>query len=339
MKHLTLRAPQDFLLKDLEAGFFASLDELGLIAASGEDAVTFIHGQLSNDIQRLGRSEARMAGYSTPQGRLLATFLAWKTPEGILLQLPREILSSLQKRMQMYVLRAKVKLEDASERHALIGLGGAKAAEALAAWFPQLPSAPYGRVDTEAGTLIRVADAFGAPRYQWIAAPEAAEAAWQELSARLTPAPSSAWRLGDILAGVPQIGAATQDKFVAQMVNLELVGGVSFTKGCYPGQEIVARTQYLGKSRRRMLPAFVDMPAGGEASAAVAGCEVYSEADPGQPCGTIVNAERMDAERIACLVSLRLDVLDHGAIRLGSPHGPVLQLGDLPYELPEPPAR
>lgn len=324
-------------MSDLEGGFFARLDHLGLIAVTGDDAVPFIHGQLSNDIERLGRAQARMAGYSTPQGRLLATLLAWKTAGGVMLQLPREILPSLQKRLQMYVLRARVKLEDASERLSIIGLGGTGAAGALATWFPQLPDAPYGRVDGEAGTLIRTADAFGTPRYQWIASPETADSILPALASSLAPTQSGAWRLGDILAGVPQIFAATQDRFVAQMVNLEVVGGVSFTKGCYPGQEIVARTQYLGKSRRRMLPAFADVATSGDIGLAVAGSDVFSEADPGQPCGTVVNAERMDAGHIACLVSLRLDLADRGMLRLGSAQGPILQLGKLPYDLPEPP--
>ena len=321
-------------MAELEAGFAARLDDLGLIAVSGADAVTFIHNQISNDVERLGPTEARLAGYSTPQGRLLATFMAWRNSESVLLQLPREILPMIQKRLQMYVLRAKVKLEDASDRHMLIGLGGRSAADVLRSWFDQLPDAPYRRVDGEHGTLIRVADAFGSPRYQWIASPESAESAWPSLTQALAHAPAGSWRLADILAGVPRIAVATQDKFVAQMVNLELVGGVSFTKGCYPGQEIIARTQYLGKSRRRMLLAFAELEHADTHT--LAGSDVYSDGDPGQPCGAVVSAEAMDT-RMACLISLRLDLVEGGQLRLGSAQGPVLAVGTLPYALPEPP--
>jgi hypothetical protein len=319
----------------LKTGFVARLDDLGLISASGADAVNFIHGQLSNDIEHLSQAEARLAGYSTPKGRLLATLLVWKASDGLLMQLPAEILPALQKRLQMYVMRAKVALADASGELVILGLGGARAAEALSPWFPALPAAPYARADAEAGTLIRVADAFGAPRYQWIATAETADKAWPGLTAILAAAPRTAWQLADIDAGVPQITAATQDLFVAQMVNLEIVGGVSFKKGCYPGQEIIARSQYLGKNKRRMLPAFIDLPEGGDAARASAGSDVYSEADPEQPCGTIVNATPLNGGRIACLVSLKHDMIEKGSIRLGSAEGPALHLGELPYALPD----
>lgn len=322
----------------LKAGFVARLDDLGLISVSGADAINFIHGQLSNDIERLKQSEARLAGYSTPKGRLLATLLVWKTPDRILMQLPREILTALQKRLQMYVLRAKVSLEDVSNQYVMLGLGGRLASEALAFWFASLPAEPYAKVDAKAGTLIRVADAFGAPRYQWIASAETANSAWPRLIATLHALDDSAWRLGDIDAGVPQITAATQDQFVAQMVNLEVVGGVSFKKGCYPGQEIIARSQYLGKTTRRMLPALIELPADGGATTAFAGSDVFSKSDPGQPCGMIVSAERCDAGRITCLVSLKLDMIEKGSIHLGSADGPALHFGVLPYALPDAPA-
>jgi folate-binding protein YgfZ len=184
-------------------------------------------------------------------------------------------------------------------------------------------------VDSEAGSLIRVADADGQPRYQWIAPRDIAQQAWPQITRALPPAPPSAWRLTEIAAGIPMVLAATQEHFVPQMVNYELVGGVNFRKGCYPGQEVVARSQYLGKLKRRMLPATV---AGADAAP---GAEVFAAADPEQPCGEIVNAEAVDGGA-RCLVELKTAVLEHGALHLGSAAGPRLAIGSLPYALTDP---
>jgi tRNA-modifying protein YgfZ len=227
----------------------------------------------------------------------------------------------------MFVLRAKVKLADASDTHAILGLGGRAAAALLTAWFPALPPTPYSVAQSDAGTLIRVADAFGAPRYQWIASPELAEKAWSAVSAALTPVGASAWCLADIHAAIPQITQVTQEQFVPQMINFEVIGGVNFKKGCYPGQEIVARSQYLGKLKRRMLPATVD------ADSVKAGGEVFSSADPDQPCGMIVNAESNLQGGIDCLVELKTAALDAGTVHAGSASGPLLKFGTLPYAL------
>lgn len=310
--------------------FVAPLASLGLIAASGEEAAHFLHSQLTNDVEHLGMADARLAGYCTPKGRLLATLLIWKTEEAILLQLPRQILAPLQKRLQMFVLRAKVKLADVSGQYVILGLAGAKAGAALGRWFDALPPAPYTAAHAAAGTLLRLADSGNAPRYQWITTPETAQQAWLQLTKDLTPAGEPAWRLTEIEAGVPQVTLPTQEQFVPQMINYEVIGGVNFKKGCYPGQEIVARSQYLGKLKRRMLRASV------AALDARAGAEVFSSADPGQPCGRIVNAERSAPQRMECLVELKVAALDNGTLHLGSAAGAELTIGTLPYDLPEP---
>lgn len=315
-------------LNELPRGFVAPLADLGLIAATGDDAASFLHNQLTNDVEHLGAQEARLAGYCSPKGRLLATLLMWKSSDAILLQLPRQIQPAVQKRLQMFVLRSKAKLNDVTDGHAILGLGGPPAAEVLSQWFPLLPGAPFAKADTDAGSLIRVADAFGEPRYQWIAPLAVAEQAWPELMKKLTPVGTQVWRLTDIHAGMPQITQPTQEQFVPQMVNFELIGGVNFKKGCYPGQEIVARSQYLGKLKRRMLLATL------ESNAAAAGMEVFSSADPDQPCGMVVNAERNLHGGADCLVELKIAATEDGSIHLGSAQGPVLKFGTLPYPLP-----
>ncbi|HEY4317234.1 MAG TPA: folate-binding protein [Herbaspirillum sp.] len=318
------------------ADFAAALTGLGLLAFDGADAAPFLHNQLTNDVEHLGAGEVRLAGYCTPKGRLLATMLLWKTGETIMLALPRALLPAIQKRLQMFVLRSKVKVQDLSNQQAMIGLAGERAAAALQAWFPELPAAPYAKIDNASGTLMRLADGAGdIARYQWIAANAPAVDAWPRLAAALPVAGETAWALGDIQAGVPQITLATQEKFVPQMINFELIGGVNFRKGCYPGQEIVARSQYLGKLKRRMLLASVDQADSAAVEAIRPGVDIFSSADPEQPCGMIVNAAITGDGGISCLVEIKLAAQEGGAIRAGSAAGPLLHFNSLPYSLAE----
>ncbi|QJQ01560.1 CAF17-like 4Fe-4S cluster assembly/insertion protein YgfZ [Herbaspirillum rubrisubalbicans] len=309
--------------------FMAPLTGLGLIAATGEEAASFLHGQLTNDVQHLDSNAARLAGYCSPKGRLLATLLIWRDAQTIYLQLPRSLQPAIQKRLQMFIMRAKAKLADAGTEYAVLGLVGPAAANALAEWFPVLPAAPYDKLDNSHGSLIRMADAAGSARYQWIAPVDTLTAAWPKLTQHLKPSASLAWRLADIRAGVPGILAATQEQFVPQMINFELIGGVNFKKGCYPGQEIVARSQYLGKLKRRTMLATID------SAAAQAGQEVFAAADPGQPCGMVVNAEALDDSHALALVEMKLAAADD-TVHLGAADGPALHFHALPYELADP---
>lgn len=313
--------------------FMTPLTDCGLIAAAGADAPTFLHNQLTNDVAHLGLAEARLAGYCTPKGRLLASLLIWKSSDDILLQLPRSLQGAIQKRLQMFIMRAKATLRDAADTRVQLGLAGPAAAAVLANWFDALPGGPYRKVDADAGTLIRLADtgdsggalAAGVARYVWIADVQTLEDAWPTLAGVLQPAGANAWTLAGIRAGVPVITPATQEKFVPQMINFEAVGGVNFQKGCYPGQEIVARSQYLGKLKRRMQPASV-------AAIAAAGMEVFADDDPGQACGMVVNAAAIDTDSSACLVEIKLAALDF-PVRLGASDGPLLTFQALPYAL------
>ena len=308
--------------------FFALLDHLGHISFSGDDAAHFLHNQLTNDVEHLGPDHVRLAGYCSPKGRLLASLLVWREPENIIMQLPRELQAGIQKRLQMYVLRAKVKLHDATADTVVFGLVGDTAAAVLQRWFTALPMACFDKIDNAFGNLMRLRDAEGKMRWQWrMSAVIAAEVA-PTLCAQMSHADASRWRLTDIHAAMPMITAATQEKFVPQMINFEAIGGVDFKKGCYPGQEIVARSQYLGKLKRRMLPASID------AEVAEAGMEVFSNTDAQQPCGMIVNAERGGDQRTYCLVELKLAALEADSIHLGVA-GPALKFAALPYGLPD----
>lgn len=307
-----------------ENTFIAPLGHLGVIAVEGDDAASFLHNQLTNDVLGLNDTTARLAGYCSPKGRLLAAMQVWQSANRILLLLPREILPAIQKRLQMFVMRSKVKLADVSDSTALVGLVNPDAS-LLTPHFPDLPAEAYAMRQGSAGTLIRQPDAIGMTRYLWITSAEQA----QTLLVSVPAASASLWRWSEIQAGIPQITLATQEQFVPQMINFEIVGGVNFRKGCYPGQEIVARSQYLGKFKRRMMLASVN------AANATAGTEVYADSDPGQPCGMLVNAEQGPDDVIACLVEMKLDAIGQ-PVHLGAADGPLLMFSALPYSLPAP---
>jgi tRNA-modifying protein YgfZ len=311
----------------LAVGFVAPVTDQGLIAFTGEESASFLHNQLTNDVERLGAGEARLAAYCSPKGRIMASFLMWRNDDSVFLQLPRAIQAPIQKRLQMFVLRSKTKASDASDNYVTLGLGGGLAEAVLQTWFDVLPDRAFAKIDHPLGTLLRVADAFGAPRYLWLTTPETANMAAPVLADRLVVGGNEAWRLSEIHAGVPQIGPGTQEQFVPQMVNLELLGGVNFKKGCYPGQEIVARSQYLGKLKRRTaLVSIAD-------TSAVPGAEVFAAADPDQPCGMVVNTAPNGEGGVDALVEMKLEAIEQGDVHLGSANGPALAFKPMPYVL------
>lgn len=307
-------------------GFISPLTHLGVLAAVGEDAANFLHNQLSNDVLGLDETSARLAGYCSPKGRLLTTMMVWKTEEAIYLAMPRSLLAAVQKRLQMFIMRSKLKLSDVSDSMILLGLALPKNQASVS--FPLLPTTPYTAQASDAGKLIALPQAQTLSRYLWTGTLQQAMATWTKLAAELPPAPASLWRWSEVLAGTPQITPATQEQFVPQMINFEIIGGVNFRKGCYPGQEIVARSQYLGKFKRRMQLARID------ASEVAPGMEVFASNDAQQPCGMIVNAEHGPDGKLVCLVEIKLDARNE-AVHLGHAQGPLLHFIDLPYALPE----
>jgi folate-binding protein YgfZ len=330
----SLGQPADFgralTVADLSAGFVAIVTDQDLIAVSGDDAPTFLHSQLTNDVEHLSVHDVRLAAYCSPKGRMQASFLMWRNADAVYLQLPRELRAPLQKRLSMFVLRAKATLADASAAPAnevSLGLGGAAAPALLQAWFGALSATPYSKIDHASGTLLRVGDAFGAPRYEWLTTGATALEVLPALRAALALGGNDAWQLSSIHAGVPYISAATQEKFVPQMVNFELLGGVNFKKGCYPGQEIVARSQYLGKLKRRTTLVSVD------SLAVHAGDDVFDLADPDQPCGMIVNAAPNGQGGVDALVEMKLASINQGEVRHGSASGTPLRFLTMPYAL------
>ena len=296
------------------------LSDWGLIRAQGPDAASFLQGQLTQDVLQLPLSQARLAGFCSPKGRLQASFVVWRDAglaDTLYLACSADLLPPTLKRLTMFVLRAKCKLADVSNEWALWGLAGASA---MAGLGDALAAADWAVAPSSNGHVIRLPAAADVPRALLVQPPDAAlpelpalaMADWQWLEAR---------------SGIARIVAATADKFVPQMVNFELTGGVNFQKGCYPGQEIVARSQYRGTLKRRAMVF--------EADAELApGQEVFHSADPAQPAGMVALAARRSGGAAAALVEVKLAALGHGSLHAGSADGPVLRLLPLPYLLP-----
>ncbi|MGI4861479.1 MAG: YgfZ/GcvT domain-containing protein [Janthinobacterium lividum] len=319
-------------------GAYALLDQFGIIDAVGADAADFLHKQLTNDVTHLGADAAAIGGLCSPKGRLIASFLYWReeaaAPAGeqIRLVLAADIREAIQKRLSMFVLRAKVKLGDATPTVALLGLSAPTHAPAplldvLGAYFGALPDAVRGCCTSAAGTLIRLPDAAGHLRFLWALPRTALDGLRPVLDQSLASMPAALWDWLDVQSGEPRITAATQDRFVPQMINFEAIGGVNFRKGCYPGQEIVARSQYRGTVKRRATL--------GHAPLAQAGDEVFDAGDPLQPCGHVVNAAAAPGGGVDCLVELKLSLTADASIHVGSITGPRLTVLGLPYALPD----
>lgn len=310
-----------------QSGVVCRPAHLGLIRVAGEDAGSFLHTQLTNAVDDLAAGTARLAGYCSPKGRLLASFLMWRDEEGIVLQLSADLQPAIQKRLSMFVLRAKAKLSDLTPARAVLGVAGANGAAALQAAGLPAPAEPWASAAAASATVIRLPDGAGLPRWQVVLPAEQADEVQAALSAQLVPVDAVVWDWLEVQAGVPRIAAATQEQFVPQMINLELVGGVSFRKGCYPGQEIVARSQYRGTLKRRMWLIH------GEGDVPGAAMEIFRPEDPEQPCGMVVNAAAAPQGGWDGLAELKIDAAG-GALHLGSAAGSPVRVGELPYAVP-----
>ena len=236
-------------MTDSQATITVPLTQLGLLQVRGADAATFLQGQLSNDVRRLSPVQAQLSSCNSPKGRMLAVLHVFATGEGFLLELHRGVLEAVLKRLRMYVLRSKVELAEATDR-ALLGLAGPRAAAILETLGLPAPAAPLACAWKDDVCVTRRLGE--APRYT-LMVPAAAGAAWQErLGAQAAAAGLDDWKLAELEAGVPTVYPQTQDHFVAQMCNLDALGGISFDKGCYTGQEVIARVHYRGAVKRHM---------------------------------------------------------------------------------------
>jgi len=300
---------------------------LGLIQATGEESGVFLHNLLSNDVAHLPPDSAQWTSFNTAQGRMLANFLLWRGDDGYTLALAADLAPTVLKKLSMYVLRTKVTPSATSPERALIGLAGPTAARSLSRARLPVPEEDMRIASAHGLRVIRINPGM----FVIDATDDDAPTVFDALcAAEATESGTSAWQLATIRAGLPLVTAATQEAFVAQMINYEIVGGVSFTKGCYPGQEVIARTQHLGTPKRRMYRiGFSTTPVG-----IAPGAPLFSPAFDLLPVGAIVAFAPL-ANGGEALAVLRTEcVATHAEIHASIPDGPRVSLLDLPYEVP-----
>ena len=292
-------------------GVTPPLEHLGVIRVLGEDAASFIHGQLTQDFALQKPDQARLAAFLNAKGRMQASFIGIKrAADEILLICSRDLLPQTLKRLSMFVLRAKAKLSDASGDFAIHGLAGSAAPAGAAPWSVSAPGD---------ASVVQLYPADGQPRALLVAPAGSPAPQGQPLSLAL-------WQLSEVRSGVATLTQPIFEAFVPQMVNYESVGGVNFKKGCYPGQEIVARSQFRGTLKRRTYLVHVD------AAELAVGTEVFNANDADQPVGTVVQTAASPNGGLDALVSLQIASAEE-ALHAGSTSGPTLNLQPLPYEL------
>jgi folate-binding protein YgfZ len=288
------------------------LTHLGQLQANGDDVKTFLHTQFTSDINHLGADQVQHSAWCTAKGRMQASFIVWRDGENFQLALAADLQEGAQKRLQMFILRSKVKLISQTDSKVLLGIAGPQSAEVLADAGLPCPAAP---MTSAAANDIQVV-VLEAGRYIVSAPLEAAPGLWQKLSIKARPAGLPVWRWLDIQSGFPLVTLATKEEFVPQMADFEKLGGVSFHKGCYPGQEIVARTQYLGKVKRHLFRLKSNTPM-------QAGADLYSPDNLDQACGMVVSAAASPTGGFAALAVVQSNFA--ATVHLDSREGPLVE--------------
>jgi hypothetical protein len=309
----------------VDGNVIVPLQHLGLIRASGGDTTDFLQGQTSNDVKQVDTDHHQLSSYSTPKGRMLALFTLFKRDDDYYLQLPQSLLDTVLKRLTMFVMRSDVTLANAGDELPAFGLSGPQAEKLLQNTLGSCPSEPDQSLTTNGITVLRRPG--DTPRFICIGAADRLISLWQGLAGDTIPAGADAWNLLEIRAGIPSVEADTVEAFVPQMVNLQLVNGVNFKKGCYPGQEVVARMQYLGKLKRRMYRVRIE-----SSNTPAAGTELFSPASAsGQGAGRVVRSAPSPDGGIEMLVVAEISSAESQSLYLTDENGPQLELLQLPY--------
>ncbi|WP_310626664.1 folate-binding protein [Limnohabitans sp.] len=298
----------------------ALLPHLGLIQVAGADAASFLHNQLTNDVLLMKEGQCRLAAFCNAKGRMQASFVVYKrSAEEVMLICRKDLIAQTVKRLSMFVLRAKAKLSDVSAEFQLLGLAGDAVTQAVStAETTALSIDAWQRYAVGVVDVLTLYPALGQARAFWLAPKEVTPPTGTALSAEL-------WQVGEVMSGIAWVESATFEAFVPQMLNYESVDGVNFKKGCYPGQEVVARSQFRGTLKRR---AFIVQ----SASPMKAGQEIFSCVDATQPCGLVAQAATDGVNHVA-VVELQLSATENSSLHLGVADGPAVNLLPLPYAL------
>lgn len=307
-----------------DSAVLCDLSHFGLLRCSGDDGEAFLQSQLTGDVQQISLERAQYSSLCTPKGRMLASLLVWRTPEGFFLQLPAELADDIRRHLAKYVLRSKVKIADAEGDFVRFGVAGPGAQEALA---EVVGDPPPGAFDVRLhGNTVVVR--LPLDRFEIAALPGEAAGLWERLERRAAAAGAPAWDWLEVRAGVPVVLPATREEFVPQMANLDLIGGVSFKKGCYPGQEIVARTHYLGRLKRRLYLAHLE-----GSDAPTPGDLLFSADAAGQSSGTVANVAPSPDGGFDLLAVVQISSAESEVVCWKALDGPPLRFLPLPYSV------
>ena len=299
------------------------LSHLGLLEISGADAVTFLQGQVTNDVNLLTGTNAHYSAYCNPKGRMLALFLAFAHYDHLHLQFNRELLEPIMKRLKMYVMRSKVEIKDVSDSIIKFGINGPETAQILASSFAKIPAVDYELVSLDNGAILKLPSVNGDARFEIFTDAINAPIIWDALKNNSKIVEKPYWDWLEVQAGIPNITLKTQEQFVPQMLNLDILNGINFKKGCYTGQEIVARTHYLGSLKRRTYSASIQ-----SASAPQAGDKVLDATQ--NEVGQIVRVAPNLQGNFDALIEIRIDAKEAGNLTcLDSP----ITFKSLPYAL------
>ncbi len=305
----------------------AKLEHLGIIRVTGVDAASFLQGQLTNDVALLPMNESRLAAFCSAKGRMQASFTIYKRPAidaaqttpDIYMVCSRDILAATLKRLSMFVMRAKAKLTDVTDEYNIFGLTG-NTINFIATQAINTPAIALFNTST----VISLHPALGQTRALCITPVGDVAPAGDELSIEL-------WNWGEVHAGIATITAPIVEAFVPQMLNYESVAGVNFKKGCYPGQEVVARSQFRGTLKRRAYVVHIE----DDDSQPFVSQEIFHESDAEQPCGMVAQVAVNPNEGFSAIVSMQTSAADGGKLTLGSASGAKITLLPLPYPLLE----
>ena len=310
----------------LDQTYLCDLSTLGVIHATGVDALSFLHGQFTNDLNNVSPEHSQLSSYCNHKGRMLSIFRVYKNDDNYSAILPRDVLEQTMNKLNMFKLRASVELTNQSDDHVIFGIAGPDTESVLNDLDFKLPKQTHDSLHNNEITIIRLQSTN--IRVLVIANPDTAISIFKQMADKFSFATSDVWDLHDIHSGIPQITASISEAFIPQMTNLDLIDGVSFSKGCYPGQEVVARTHYLGKPNRRMYRIQI-----GGANNVEPAMNIFSPEDATQPVGKIVVAQKEAADSTSALVVMRTEKKNDNDLHLDSVSGPQVFVKSLPYSL------
>lgn len=303
-----------------------------LIVVNGSDSQAFLQTQLCNDVARVSIQHTQLSAYCSPKGRMLGIFRLIEYGQGFLLLMRAANRDAVLKRLQIYVLRSKVTLTSDDDVLAL-GLSGPGVTEQLRKTVGGVPQAVNDCLAAESLRVVRVPGQH-APRFEIIGPRTTVDELWDRLRDHMQPVSTGYWSWLDIQTGIPTVLPQTVDRFIPQMANLDLIGGISFHKGCYPGQEVIARVQHLGKLKQRMMLGHVN-----QVDAVTAGDRVFASDGGKQSVGTVVDSQAGPDGGHDLLAVVQLSHIQAGALSLKHPNGRPISIGTLPYHWDDAPAR